>query len=388
MNLPITWDELDTLPWDAYDVDNAHERLTKGDILAAEIGRIGSQRFAPLVERAIAAAYEFEPIPESPQPRSEVITIALAILADGKPRLVEEIEEEAIARDLWPKNERRKYVYATLKAYIEKSIARNEKPLIVQDPDRRFRLNHPADDLPDPGPETPWQAPQKLINALVTTSAGVDPTAFELAVCNAFEALGFKSTHIGGTMNPDGYIDAILGPLGYRIMLECKSSGAPMHHPDIYEAGKFVATYNAQGALIIAPSYAGGKVILWRVQNPQRQRLDRRRPHPRPRTRPHRLRAAQRLRTGLRGRAYCGSGMGALPRRAQTARRHLQCNSRSRLASPDDGCELRLAEHRARAHRRRRATAGRRTLPFDRRATPMHPRRDPQRLRVPHESTR
>jgi DNA primase len=261
MNLPIAWDELDTLPWDAYDVDNAHERLAKGDVLAAEIARIGAQRFAPLAERAIAAAYDFDRVPESPQPRSEVITIALAILADGKPRLVEEIEEEAIARDLWPKNERRKYVYATLKAYIEKSIARNEKPLIVQDPDRRFRLNHPADDLPDPAPETPWQAPQKLINALVTTSTGVDPTAFELAVCNAFEALGFKSTHIGGTMNPDGYIDAILGPLGYRIMLECKSSGAPMHHPDIYEAGKFVATYNAQGALIIAPSYAGDKVI-------------------------------------------------------------------------------------------------------------------------------
>ncbi len=46
------------------------------------------------------------------------------ILADGKPRNVDEILAEAVARDLLPRDERKKYVYATLKAYVEKMIAR------------------------------------------------------------------------------------------------------------------------------------------------------------------------------------------------------------------------------------------------------------------------
>ncbi len=56
------------------------------------------------------------------------------------------------------------------------------------------------------------------------TSTGTNPTDFELAVCEAFEQLGYLAKHIGGELNPDGVADAPLGPKAYRAMLECKTS--------------------------------------------------------------------------------------------------------------------------------------------------------------------
>jgi len=52
----------------------------------------------------------------------------------------------------------------------------------VQDPDRRFRSNHPADDLPDPQPDTPYAPPRDVIARLTAAAAGTDPTEFEEAV--------------------------------------------------------------------------------------------------------------------------------------------------------------------------------------------------------------
>jgi len=150
MNVPITWDELDTIDPFAYDVDNAAERLAAGDVFAQQVALFRPQNAKWLPHPKRFHRLELGPPYETPAPRSEVVTLALEILADGKPRSVAEIEEEAIARGLWPKNERRKYLYAMLKAYIEKSIARDEKPLIVQDPDHRFRLNHPRRRSPRP----------------------------------------------------------------------------------------------------------------------------------------------------------------------------------------------------------------------------------------------
>lgn len=158
-----------------------------------------------------------------------------------------------------------------------KCIARGQKPQIVQDADRRFRLNRPAEDLPDPKPETPSQVPQALIDQLHVSADGSDPTAFEVAVCQAFEMLGFFVKHIGGTMNPDGYLDAQLGPLGYRVMLECKSSAAPVVRPNVFEAAKFRKTYGAQYCVMVAPAYGGDTetpaeaanhdVALWTVDD-------------------------------------------------------------------------------------------------------------------------
>ncbi len=237
MNVPIAWSELDTLLPDAIDGHNAADRLTR-DELATEIARIGTQHFAGLERAQVPVASELAPLYEV-LPRSDVITVALQILADGKPRTVEEIVAAAIARNLWPASERRKYVYAMLKGYVEKMTARGLRPLLVQDADRRFRANHPADDLPDPKPVVAWSPPADLIARLAATSSGDDPTAFEVAVCDAFVALGFAATHIGGTMNPDGTLDAMLGPLGYRVMLECKSGSKPLVRPDVFEAAKF-----------------------------------------------------------------------------------------------------------------------------------------------------
>ncbi len=277
MNLPIVWSELETVLRDAFDARTSAERLAGGDVLAGEIARIGAQRFNAFAPATTFARAEVGALHETPEPRSEVLTVALRLLGDGKPRSVDELLAEAIRRDLWPKSERRKYVYATLKAYIEKCVARGQKPRIVEDPDRRFRLNHPADDLPDPRPEVAWQAPHDAIDALGATAGGSDPTAFELAVCKAFEALGFCVRHVGGSMNPDGVLDAPLGPLGYRVMLECKSGAGPVLRPDVFEAGKFREAYAAQHCLMVAPGYAGDSetpaealnhgVALWTVDD-------------------------------------------------------------------------------------------------------------------------
>jgi len=63
-------------------------------------------------------------------------------------------------------------------------------------------------------------------------------------------------------MNPDGYLDAKLGPLCYRVMLECKSSAKPLVRPDVYEAAKYRDQYGAQHCVMLAPSYAGDKESL------------------------------------------------------------------------------------------------------------------------------
>ena len=194
-----------------------------GDVFAAELARIGRQQFASIGFPAAEARGLLGPVVEF-VPRAEVIQIAYQILSDGKPRSADEIIDEANARGLWPKEKTRKYLYVMLKMYIEKTLARGRAPLIVQDPDRRFRLNHAPDDNPDPKPPYVWNVPHDLIARVRATATGDDPTAFERAVCDAFEPLGFRTTHVGGNRNPDGYADAILGPLGYRFMIECKTS--------------------------------------------------------------------------------------------------------------------------------------------------------------------
>ncbi len=279
MVTPCTWTELDTVASSAWTIDNAHERLAAGDVFASELVRIGLQQFGNVsanatsvavstttVDAAHAAAPDRSRTETSDafelQPRSDVITVAFRILADGKPRTVDEILAEAVTRDLLPRDERKKYVYATLKAYVEKMIARGLHPLIVQDPDRRFRSNHPADDLPDPQPDTPYSPPRDVIARLTAAAAGADPTEFEKAVTAAFEPLGFAATHVGGNAHPDGYIDAILGVLGYRVMLECKLNTTPLVRPDIAEAAKYRDQYGAQHAIMVANTYAAEKETL------------------------------------------------------------------------------------------------------------------------------
>jgi len=266
MVTPCTWTELDTVATSAWTIDNAPDRLATGDVFATELARVGPQHFATAsakktLDAAVTAQANLFDVFEL-QPRSDVITVAFQILADGKPRSVDDILAEAVARDLLPRDERKKYVYATLKAYVEKMIARGLHPLIVQDPDRRFRSNHPADDLPDPQPDAPYAPPRDVIARLTAAAAGTDPTEFERAVTAAFEPLGFAATHVGGNAHPDGYIDAILGVLGYRAMLECKLNTTPLVRPDIAEAAKYRDQYGAQHAIMVASAYAAEKETL------------------------------------------------------------------------------------------------------------------------------
>jgi hypothetical protein len=71
-----------------------------------------------------------------------VLDAALSILADGKPRSAAEIFAEGVKCGLFdPQDkERIKFVAGSLTLYIERAHRRGHKPLVVQDNDRRFRL--------------------------------------------------------------------------------------------------------------------------------------------------------------------------------------------------------------------------------------------------------
>jgi hypothetical protein len=69
------------------------------------------------------------------------------------------------------------------------------------------------------------------------------------------------ATHVGGGGAPDGYLDAPLGPLGYRVMLECKTASGVVAQPDAVEASKYREAYRAQFATLIGPSF-GERITL------------------------------------------------------------------------------------------------------------------------------
>ncbi len=94
-----------------------------------------------------------------------------------------------------------------------------------------------------------------LVARLRATVFGGDLTAWETAVCDAFAHLGFRSTHLGGHKTPDAYIDACLGPLGYRVILEFKTGADVMPHPDVAEAARWSEEYHAQFSALVGPSF-------------------------------------------------------------------------------------------------------------------------------------
>ncbi|MBV8198044.1 MAG: hypothetical protein JO263_07910, partial [Candidatus Eremiobacteraeota bacterium] len=89
----------------------------------------------------------------------------------------------------------------------------------------------------------------------------------EQAVCDAFAALGFAATHDGGQKAPDGYADALLGPLGYRVMIECKSADEGVNDPSVFEAAKFREPFNAQYCALVARAFSGEIELVKELQN-------------------------------------------------------------------------------------------------------------------------
>jgi hypothetical protein len=199
---------------------------------------------------------------------SPVIDAAVAILADGQARTADEILVIGVQRGLFAADMTRKRVYTALSQYVERAAGRGRKPRIVEDAQHRFMLNHAPDDWPSldftgllPLTNSAQLSPQaqNAIDALQRAAAQTDPTAFEIAVCEAFNHLGFAATHVGGNGQPDGYADALLGPLAYRIMIECKLSSdiGDSHSAAAAEAAKFKDAYKAAYCVLVAPSYEG-----------------------------------------------------------------------------------------------------------------------------------
>lgn len=235
---PIRWDELKSC--DTLGIPLAHfeARLQQhGDVFAEWLNARSPQLMYGTKNNAKGA----------------VIQAAVTLLADGKARTAEQIVDEAVAQGMM-KPTPATTAYVSLISYITRCKGRGRHCDIVEDPDKTFRLNEPPDAWPvvpvtPPAPLTKEQ--QDLIDRLRTTVLdGDNPDTFEIAVCDTFNALGFAAKHIGGHGAPDGYADAQLGTLGYRVMIECKS-GQAIHTAGIFEAAKYKDTYSAQYCMII-----------------------------------------------------------------------------------------------------------------------------------------
>ena len=253
---PIDWSELATVANGSITAQTIAARLhARGDLFAQQAARLAGQRFADAQPRVTLAA----PSSHDPaQAHGHMIAAAIEILGDGKVRSADEILTAALEHKLVPPNTTKKYVYAALIEYIARQIGHGRKPAIVQTPERRFRINEPPDDWPDLAPQpqhTVDAKTQALMDRLSATAVGDDPTAFELAVCDAFAHMGFATTHLGGNKAPDGYADAQLGVFGYRVMLECKTGKGAVANPDALEASKYKGIYHADACALIGPFF-------------------------------------------------------------------------------------------------------------------------------------
>ena len=199
-----------------------------------------------------------------PTPGTTLINAAQRVLADGHERDAGQILAEAVKAGWLPASTRKITLYTSLYQYVQRSIAHRRRPLIVQDEaTHAFRINHPVDDWPDvePPARRPWVTAaqlEALANRLHATSTAVAPEAFEKAVCDAFAAMGFVATHVGGIGTPDGLLDAPLGPLAYRAIIECKTAHADttVNAPRLEEPARFRDTYHAQYAILVGPAFS------------------------------------------------------------------------------------------------------------------------------------
>jgi hypothetical protein len=199
-------------------------------------------------------------------PPSPLLDAAVAVLADGKPRSADEILAEGQRRGLFDAAQNRKHIYTALSQYVQRTLGRGRKPDIVEDAERRFRLNRPIDDWPDVDTTglPPLGVPDALppptaavVAALQNATAGSDPTAFEFAVRDIIALLGFAAKHVGGNGAPDNIADALLGPLAYRVTIECKlgRDDSISQSNAVAETAKYRDPYRADYCMLVAPSF-------------------------------------------------------------------------------------------------------------------------------------
>ncbi|HTD36413.1 MAG TPA: hypothetical protein VK669_02770 [Candidatus Limnocylindrales bacterium] len=200
-------------------------------------------------------------------PHGAVIAGILRILGDGKPRATQDLLHDGIARGLFPPQMGIVPIDQALRQYLERQSHNVRRPAIVRDPDHRFRANHPRDDWPEPRTRPQFRPPSPTslaaLDAARATSTGRDPAAFERAVCTLFESLGFLASHLGGNVAPDGYIDAPLGPLSYRVILECKTgpNKGSVAIPNPAEPARYREPYGAQACAIVGPAYRSAATL-------------------------------------------------------------------------------------------------------------------------------
>jgi hypothetical protein len=188
------------------------------------------------------------------------IAAALKILEDGKARDAATLARDGVSAGLFSPSMTETNIYVGLTDYIAREVMRGRRPDIVQDTTAKaFRVNHPVDDWPEvvlaPRPRyLTAEAFSEITTRLHEAATGDDPLIFEKTVCDAFSLMGFVTKHIGGKDAPDGTLDAPLGPLGYRAILECKTahSGVAENVPPS-EPAKFREPYGATAAVIVAP---------------------------------------------------------------------------------------------------------------------------------------
>lgn len=226
------------------------------------------QTFAGRLKTTVASTARV--VMPSQRSHGPIVSAAIAVLQDGQSHSAESILDIARKRNLLDAVTTQKYVYTSLIEYIARANGNGRKPAVVQNADRTFRINEP----PDPWPAVPDEpetacAPEitALIARLDATAGSANPAAFEEAVCDAFAALGFSAAHEGGQKAPDGYADALLGPLSYRIMIECKSGDQGVNDPDVFEASKYAQSYGAQYCALVGRAFSGEIALVKELQN-------------------------------------------------------------------------------------------------------------------------
>lgn len=141
----------------------------------------------------------------------------------------------------------RKLERATYDSVAFRFIAANQHP--EHDTIATFRRRF----LPEVAPAEATAA----ITALHEAVSSSDSDAFEQAVCAMFGLFGFAATHVGGDGAPDGYADALIGELRYRVMIECKLSPDHnvAHTNAAVEAGKYRDVYRGTYCVLVALSF-------------------------------------------------------------------------------------------------------------------------------------